>query len=88
MTRIEMARKGIVTEEFEEVSLNEGIPVGQLIEDIASGRSVITRNTRHNIRPVGIGRYLSMVRLKSSMPLSDMVPMLLWTSQQEGLLRR
>jgi phosphomethylpyrimidine synthase len=56
MTRIEMARKGIVTEEFEEVSLNEGIPVGQLIEDIASGRSVITRNTRHNIRPVGIGR--------------------------------
>lgn len=56
MTRIEMARKGIIAEEFKEVSAIEGIPVEELARDIAEGRSVIARNNQHNIRPLGIGR--------------------------------
>ncbi len=56
MTRIKMAKKGIVTEEFKEVSRIEGISEEDLIKDIAEGRSVIARNNRHAIKPVGIGK--------------------------------
>lgn len=56
MTRIELAKRGIITDEFKEVSLTEGIPVEELIRDIAEGRTVIVRNSQHDIRPVGIGR--------------------------------
>lgn len=60
MTRIEMAKKGIITEEFREVSRSEGIPEEELVKDIAEGRSVITRNIKHPIRPVGIGRGMTV----------------------------
>lgn len=60
MTRIEMAKKGIITEEFREVSRSEGIPEEELAKDIAEGRSVITRNIKHPIRPVGIGRGMTV----------------------------
>ncbi|MFN3479938.1 MAG: phosphomethylpyrimidine synthase ThiC, partial [Thermodesulfovibrionales bacterium] len=56
MTRIELAKRGIITDEFKEVSLTEGIPVEDLTRDIADGRTVIARNNQHAIRPVGIGR--------------------------------
>ncbi len=55
MTRIEMAKKGIITDEFREVALNEGITTDKLIQHLAEGRSVIARNTHHTIKPVGIG---------------------------------
>lgn len=60
MTRIEMAKKGIITDEFKEVSLTEGISVEELTRDIADGRTVIARNIQHNIRPVGIGKGLKV----------------------------
>lgn len=56
MTRIEMARKGNITDEFTEVSRIEGIPEENLMKDIAEGRSVIVRNIRHAVRPLGIGK--------------------------------
>lgn len=56
MTRIELAKRGIITDEFKEVSSTEGIPVEELTRDIAEGRTVIARNNQHDIRPVGIGR--------------------------------
>jgi phosphomethylpyrimidine synthase len=55
-TRIECARKGIITDEVRDVALAEGIEPERISEDIASGHVVITRNTDHDIRPLGIGR--------------------------------
>jgi phosphomethylpyrimidine synthase len=59
MTRIEMTKKGIVTEEIREAALSEGIAPEKLAEDIATGVSVIPRNTIHPIKPIAIGRGLT-----------------------------
>lgn len=58
MTRIELARKGIVNTEMERVALAEGISPQNLASDIANGVTVITRNILHEISPLGIGRGL------------------------------
>jgi phosphomethylpyrimidine synthase len=58
MTRIELAKKGIITDEMKEVALNEGIDPERLASDIAKGVTVITRNNLHNIKPLGIGKGL------------------------------
>jgi len=58
MTRIEMAKKGIVTEEVKMVALAERIPPEQLSEDIALGVSTIPVNKNRDITPLGIGRNL------------------------------
>jgi phosphomethylpyrimidine synthase len=56
MTRIELAKKGIVTDEVKFVAAAEGIAPEQLSEDIAAGTSVIPININHKISPIGIGR--------------------------------
>ncbi|MCL4475207.1 MAG: phosphomethylpyrimidine synthase ThiC [Nitrospirae bacterium] len=58
MTRIELARKGIVTAEMEAVAQAEGVTAQKLASDIAEGVTVITRNVFHEITPLGIGRGL------------------------------
>jgi phosphomethylpyrimidine synthase len=58
MTRIELAKKGIVTDEFKEVALSEGIAPERLARDIAEGVTVIPRNINHDIKPIGIGKGL------------------------------
>lgn len=60
MTRIEAAKKGIITEEFKAVASFEGIAAEDLAADIANGRTVIPINNTHNIKPIGIGRGLSV----------------------------
>ncbi len=54
-----MTKKGIVTEEIQEAALSEGIAPEKLAEDIATGVSVIPRNTIHPIKPIAIGRGLT-----------------------------
>ncbi|MDO9289166.1 MAG: phosphomethylpyrimidine synthase ThiC [Thermodesulfovibrionales bacterium] len=56
MTRIELAKKGIITEEVRLVAKDEGLTPEQLSEDIAAGVSVIPININHKIKPIGIGR--------------------------------
>lgn len=56
MTRIELAKKGIITEEVKLVAKDEGLTPEQLSEDIAAGVSVIPININHKIKPLGIGR--------------------------------
>lgn len=56
MTRIELARRGVITDEMGEVAKTEGVPAERLAEDLAAGVSVIARNSHHDIRPLGIGR--------------------------------
>jgi phosphomethylpyrimidine synthase len=56
MTRIESAKKGIITEEVKLVASQEGLSPEQLSEGIASGVSVIPINKNHRITPIGIGR--------------------------------
>ncbi|TNF52128.1 phosphomethylpyrimidine synthase, partial [bacterium] len=58
MTRIELAKKGIITEEVKKVALIEGVEPEGLARDIASGKAVITRNIHHEIEPLGIGQGL------------------------------
>ncbi len=56
MTRIESAKKGIITDEIKSVASIEGMSPEMLSEDIAAGLSVIPVNRNHRITPLGIGR--------------------------------
>ncbi|MBS1127365.1 MAG: thiC [Nitrospirae bacterium] len=58
MTRMEMAKKGIITDEVRLVAAGEGITPEQLSEDMAAGVSVIPINNNHKITPIGIGRMM------------------------------
>jgi phosphomethylpyrimidine synthase len=58
MTRIELAKKGIITDEMKTVASAEGVSAEKLASDIAGGVTVITRNNLHDIKPLGIGRGL------------------------------
>ncbi|MEE8329805.1 MAG: phosphomethylpyrimidine synthase ThiC [Thermodesulfovibrionia bacterium] len=57
-TRIELARKGIITDEVKKTALSEGVKPEDLSISIASGLVVIPRNANHNIEPIGIGKGL------------------------------
>ncbi len=57
-TRIELAKKGIITDEVKQVALYEGLEPEKLSQDIASGFTVISRNAFHDIKPLGIGKGL------------------------------
>jgi len=57
-TRIELAKKGVITDEVKQVALIEGIEPEQLSRDVAEGLIVITRNINHDIKPLGIGKSL------------------------------
>jgi phosphomethylpyrimidine synthase len=56
MTRIELARKGIITDEMRLVAAAEGLAAERLAEDLAAGVSVVPINRNHSIVPIGIGR--------------------------------
>lgn len=58
MTRIELAKKGIISDECKEAALSEGISPERLAHDIAQGVTVIPKNMNHDIKPIGIGRGL------------------------------
>ncbi|MGE5237281.1 MAG: phosphomethylpyrimidine synthase ThiC [Chloroflexota bacterium] len=58
MTRIELARKGIITDEMRQVANAEAVAAEQLAADLAEGVTVITRNSIRDIKPLGIGRGL------------------------------
>jgi phosphomethylpyrimidine synthase len=58
MTRIELARKGVVTDEAREAARSEDVAAERLSADLAAGLSVIPVNARRRIRPVAIGRGL------------------------------
>lgn len=58
MTRIELAKKGIMTDEMKTVASAEGTSPERLALDIAKGVTVITKNNLNNITPLGIGKGL------------------------------
>ncbi len=58
MTRIEITKKGIITDEIREVAASEGITPEILAIDISTGLAVIPRNMTRSIRPIGIGKGL------------------------------
>lgn len=58
MTRIELAKKGIVTEEVKAVAISEHISPDRLASNIAEGLTVIPKNSKHEIKPIGIGKGL------------------------------
>jgi phosphomethylpyrimidine synthase len=60
VTRIEQARKGIITDEVLQVAHSEGLAPEQLTRWIASGEVVIVRNQMRDIPALGIGRSCSV----------------------------
>jgi phosphomethylpyrimidine synthase len=58
MTRIEYAKRGIVTDEMKAVAQAERISPEKFASDIAQGISVISKNINHDIVPLGIGKGL------------------------------
>ena len=58
MTKIESAKRGIITEEVRAVALSENISPERLASDIAEGVTVIPMNGRRSIKPIGIGKGL------------------------------
>src|ERR1035437_1036921 len=57
MTQLEAARKKIITPEMKEAALYESIDVNELMELMASGEVVITKNINHkNCRATAIGK--------------------------------
>jgi phosphomethylpyrimidine synthase len=59
MTQILEARKGNITPEMEAVARTEGVGLDHVIEGVANGTIVITRNAGHtSITPLGIGKGL------------------------------
>jgi phosphomethylpyrimidine synthase len=58
MTRMALAKKGIITDEVKSVAVAEGVPAEQISQDIASGVTVVTVNRNRKIAPLGIGRNL------------------------------
>jgi phosphomethylpyrimidine synthase len=59
MTQILQARKGNITPEMAAVAREEGVSIEHVIEGIAHGTIVITKNIRHtSIAPLGIGKGL------------------------------
>lgn len=56
-TQLAYARKGIITEEMEYVSLRENLPVKLVCDEVASGRAVIPANINHpELEPAIIGK--------------------------------
>lgn len=58
MTRMQSARKGILTDDIAAVAAAEFIPPKKLMNDIACGRTVIMRHVNRTIEPLGIGKNL------------------------------
>jgi len=59
MTQILEARKGNITQEMEAVARTENVSLDHIIEGVANGTIVITRNNRHtSIAPLGVGKGL------------------------------
>ena len=59
MTQILEARKGNITPEMEAVARAEGVSPDYVVEGVAQGTIVITRNRKHSsITPLGIGKGL------------------------------
>jgi phosphomethylpyrimidine synthase len=58
MTRIELARQGVITDEMKQVAMDEKIPSEQLGSDIAAGFTVIPISPSRQIKPLGIGKGL------------------------------
>ncbi|MBF0539246.1 MAG: phosphomethylpyrimidine synthase ThiC [Nitrospirae bacterium] len=59
ITRIDEARKGIITDEVKQVAIAEGLSPETISADIANGYTVVSRNAIRNIKPLGIGKGLT-----------------------------
>jgi phosphomethylpyrimidine synthase len=58
MTQLETARKGIITQQMNEVAADEGLSPEEIRALVAVGEVVIPHNLHHEFRAIGIGRKL------------------------------
>jgi len=59
LTEIELAQKGIISDNVKRVAAKEGIDPEKIARSIANGTTVILKNRKHNVEPVAVGRHLS-----------------------------
>jgi phosphomethylpyrimidine synthase len=75
MTRIEQARKGVITEDVAKASRREGLSADVLRQAVAQGSIVLTRNNRRSIEPLALGagtRIKINANIGTSSALADM----------------
>lgn len=70
MTQLESARRGDITQEMREVAADEEVDPEKLRKDIAEGRTIIVKSTRHDCAPLGIGKGLR-VKINSNFGTSN-----------------
>jgi phosphomethylpyrimidine synthase len=58
MTQLELARKGVISDQMREVAEDEGLPVEDIRDLVATGEMVIPHNIHHQFRGIGIGKRL------------------------------
>lgn len=58
-TQVEMAKKGIISDELEFVAESEQTDMDELCKCVARGKVVILKNRVHPVKPLGIGKGLS-----------------------------
>ncbi|HQO39872.1 MAG TPA: phosphomethylpyrimidine synthase ThiC [Spirochaetota bacterium] len=59
MNIFSQARRGIISDEVRTVAGTEGVDPEELLRDFAVGHVTIVKNSRRNIKPVGVGRNLT-----------------------------
>ena len=71
MTQLENAKKGVITKEMKIVAKEESIDPKKLIKDIAMGHTVIVKSSKHECRPLGIGKDLK-IKINSNIGTSNL----------------
>ncbi|HOJ49813.1 MAG TPA: phosphomethylpyrimidine synthase ThiC [Spirochaetota bacterium] len=60
MTQREYSFRGEISQEMKTVAENEGVKENEILNNIKEGTVVILKNKVHNIKPIGIGKNLSI----------------------------
>ena len=88
VTQLHYARKGVITPEMRYVALREGMPVEQVLTEVAAGRAIIPANVNHpESEPMIIGRaFLTKVNANIgnsavTSSISEEVEKLTWATQ-------
>ncbi len=59
MTEIELAKKGLISDNVKKAAIQENVAPEQISKSIAAGHTIILKNRCHNVKPVAIGKGLS-----------------------------
>ncbi|MBD3164221.1 phosphomethylpyrimidine synthase ThiC [Candidatus Woesearchaeota archaeon] len=70
MNQLEQAKNGKITEEMMQVARYENIDADKLRQNIAEGKTVVVKSTKHSCKPLGIGKGLK-IKVNSNIGTSN-----------------